>query len=126
MNRETEGTLLALIVLILLGLEPVVIKANPVNPFAFASLSALIASLTLWLVILLGGRAREIREKPAELRKAFLTGLFATAIDYSLFSYGARLSSTINSAIITRFEVFYSSLLSLTPPEGENKHKGRT
>jgi len=112
MNRETEGTLLALTVLVLLGLEPVVIKANPVNPFAFASLSALIASLTLWPVILLSGRAREIRKKPAELRKAFLTGLFATAIAYSLFSYGTRLSTAINSAILTRFEVFYSFLIS--------------
>ncbi|EEB73469.1 DMT family transporter [Thermococcus sp. AM4] len=112
MDRETEGTLLAFVVLLLLGLEPVVIKANPVNPFAFASLSALIASLILWPVILLGGQAREIRERPAELRKAFLTGLFATAVAYSLFAYGTRLSTAINSAILTRFEVFYSFLIS--------------
>ena len=112
MDRETEGTLLAFTVLVLLGLEPAVIKANPVNPFAFASLSALIASLILWPVILLGGQAREILERPAELRKTFLTGLFATAIAYSLFSYGTRLSTAVNSAILTRFEVFYSFLIS--------------
>jgi drug/metabolite transporter (DMT)-like permease len=112
MDRETEGTLLAFVVLVLLGLEPVVIKANSVNPFAFASLSALIASLILWHFILLRGQAREIRERPAELKKTFLTGLFATAIAYSLFSYGTRLSTAINSAILTRFEVFYSFLIS--------------
>ena len=112
MNRETEGTLLAFVVLILLGLEPVVIKANPVNPFAFASLSAIIASLILWPIVLLRGQAREVLERPGELKKAFLTGLFATAIAYSLFSYGTRLSSAVNSAIITRFEVFYSFLIS--------------
>jgi len=112
MDRETEGTLLAFAVLVLLGLEPAVIKANPVNPFAFASLSALIASLILWPVLLLGGQAREIRERPAELKKTFLTGLFATAIAYSLFSYGTRLSTAVNSAILTRFEVFYSFLIS--------------
>ncbi len=112
MNRETEGTLLAFAVLLLLGLEPVVIKANPVNPFAFASLSAIVASLILWPVVLLRGQAREVLERPDELKKAFLIGLFATAIAYSLFSYGTRLSSAVNSAIITRFEVFYSFLLS--------------
>ncbi len=107
MNRETEGTLLAFVVLILLGMEPVVIKANPVNPISFASLSAIIASLLLWPVVLLRGRAKEILERPGELKKTFLTGLFATAIAYSPFSYGTRLSSAVNSAIITRFEVFY-------------------
>ncbi|MCD6523476.1 MAG: EamA family transporter [Thermococcus sp.] len=112
MNRETEGTLLAFVVLILLGLEPVVIKANPVNPLAFASLSAIIASLILWPIVLLRGQAREVLERPGELKKTFLTGLFATAIAYSLFSYGTRLSSAVNSAIITRFEVFYSFLIS--------------
>ncbi|WP_457742168.1 DMT family transporter [Thermococcus sp.] len=112
MNRETEGTALAFAVLILLSLEPVVIKANPINPLAFASLSALMASLLLWPVVLIRGGAGEIQEKPGELKKTFLTGLFATAIAYSLFSYGTRLSSAINSAIITRFEVFYSFLIS--------------
>jgi len=96
----------------LLGVEPVVIKANQISPLAFASLSAISASIILWPVLLTKGLAREIREKPKELRKAFLTGLFATAIAYSLFSYGTALSTAINSAIITRFEVFYSILLS--------------
>ncbi|WP_297437340.1 DMT family transporter [Thermococcus sp.] len=112
MSRETKGTLLAFMVLILLGIEPVVIKANPVNPLSFASLSALFASLFLWPVLMARGHAREILEKPEELKKAFLTGLFATAIAYSLFTYGTRLSSAVNSAILTRFEVFYSFLIS--------------
>ncbi|WP_456421585.1 DMT family transporter [Thermococcus sp.] len=112
MNRETEGTLMAFAVLFLLGLEPVVIKANPVNPLAFASLSAIIASLLLWPVLLTGDYTGELREKPGEMKKAFLTGLFATTIAYSLFSYGTRLSTAVNSAIITRFEVFYSFLIS--------------
>ncbi|AIU69295.1 permease [Thermococcus eurythermalis] len=112
MNSETEGTLLAFAVLVLLGLEPVVIKANPVSPFAFASLSAIVASLVLWPLVLLRSQAKEVLERPGEIKKTFLTGLFATAIAYSLFAYGTRLSSAINSAIITRFEVFYSFLIS--------------
>ena len=112
MEEETRGTLLAFTVLVLLGVEPVVIKANQISPLAFASLSAISASIILWPVLLTKGLAREIREKPGELKKAFLTGLFATAIAYSLFSYGTALSTAINSAIITRFEVFYSILLS--------------
>lgn len=112
MNSETEGTLLAFAVLVLLGLEPVVIKANPVSPFAFASLSAIVASLVLWPLVLLRSQTKEVLERPGEIKKTFLTGLFATAIAYSLFAYGTRLSSAINSAIITRFEVFYSFLIS--------------
>ncbi len=112
MKGETEGTLLAFLVLVLLGLEPVIIKSNPVNPLAFASLSAIFASLILWPLLLVRGHVEEIRKSPGELKKAFLTGLFATAIAYSLFSYGTRMSTAINSAILTRFEVFYSFLIS--------------
>ncbi|WP_297498138.1 DMT family transporter [Thermococcus sp.] len=110
-SRESEGTLLALIVLLLLSLEPVVIKANPVNPFAFASTASLFASCILWKPLLATGKTGEIREKPGELKKTFLTGLFATAIAYSLFTYGTKMSTAINSAILTRFEVFYSFLI---------------
>ncbi|WP_456366453.1 DMT family transporter [Thermococcus sp.] len=108
---ESEGTLTAFIVLLLLSLEPVVIKASPVNPFAFASTASLFASCLLWKAMFATGKAGEIREKPGELGKAFLTGLFATTIAYSLFTYGTKLSTAINSAILTRFEVFYSFLI---------------
>ncbi|NJF25759.1 DMT family transporter [Thermococcus sp. Bubb.Bath] len=111
MNTETEGTLLAFLVLLALGLEPVVIKASSVNPFAFVATASLFASCLLWKVLFATERAEEIKEKPGELKKTFLTGLFATAIAYSLFTYGTRLSTAINSAILTRFEVFYSFLI---------------
>ncbi|MDI3476038.1 MAG: hypothetical protein PWQ79_1799 [Thermococcaceae archaeon] len=108
MKTETEGTLLAFLVLLALGLEPAVIKANPSNPIGFITLSVFFAALILWAVLLATGRFREIREKPAELKKTFLTGLFATAIAYSLYSLGTSMSTAVNSAIITRLEVFYS------------------
>jgi drug/metabolite transporter (DMT)-like permease len=108
MNSETEGTLLAFLVLLALGLEPAVIKANPSNPIGFITLSILFAALILWMVLLTTGKFREIRKRPGELKKAFLTGLFATAISYSLYSLGTSMSTAVNSAIITRLEVFYS------------------
>ncbi|WP_010479545.1 DMT family transporter [Thermococcus zilligii] len=111
MREETVGTLLAFVVLVLLGVEPVIIKASPVNPFAFASAASLSASSILWAALLATGKAREIPKKPGEIKKTFLTGLFATAVAYSLFTYGTRLSTAINSAILTRFEVFYSFLI---------------
>jgi drug/metabolite transporter (DMT)-like permease len=108
MKTETEGTLLAFLVLIALGLEPAVIKANPSNPIGFITLSVFFAALILWVVLLATGEFREIQKKPGELKKAFLTGLFATVIAYSLYSLGTSMSIAVNSAIITRLEVFYS------------------
>ncbi|ASJ01968.1 permease [Thermococcus profundus] len=108
MNPETEGTLLAFLVLLALGLESAVIKANPSNPIGFITLSIFFAALILWVVLLATGKFREIRKKPGELKKAFLTGLFATTIAYSLYSLGTSMSTATNSAIITRLEVFYS------------------
>ncbi len=111
MNQETEGTTLAFIVLILLSLDPVVIKANPSNPISFIAASALFASSLLWIA----GRksvVKDIRKRPDDLKRAFLTGLFATAVAYSLLAYGTGLSSAINSALLTRFEVFYSFVIS--------------
>jgi drug/metabolite transporter (DMT)-like permease len=107
-NKEVEGTLLAFLVLLALGLEPAVIKANPSNPIGFITLSVFFAAFILWVVLLATGKFREIQTKPGELKKAFLTGFFATAIAYSLYSLGTSMSTAVNSAIITRLEVFYS------------------
>ncbi|WP_324735822.1 DMT family transporter [Thermococcus sp. SY098] len=112
MNQEAKGTLFAFIALILVGIEPVVIKSNPVNPLSFAAFSALFASLILWVMILPSGKWRELKEIPGHLHKAFLVGLFGTALAYIAYSYGARMSTAINASLITRSEVLYSFVLS--------------
>ena len=112
MKREALGTLLAAAGALLYGLEPVVIKANPSNPISFAAFSALCASIILWLFLTASSQWREIRERPSHLKKAFLMGLFGTALAYISYSYGARLSTAINASLITRSEVLFSFLLS--------------
>lgn len=112
MNRESQGTLLALLGMILYGLEPVIIKSNPSSPLSFAAFSALFASLFLWPFLLLTGNWRDLEEKPSYLPKAFLIGLFGTALAYLSYSYGARLSTAINASLITRAEVLFSFALS--------------
>ncbi|ADT83579.1 DMT family transporter [Thermococcus barophilus] len=112
MNQEAKGTLFAFIALILVGIEPVVIKSNPVNPLSFAAFSALFASLILWVMILPSGKWKELKESPEHLHKAFLVGLFGTALAYIAYSYGARMSTAINASLITRSEVLYSFVLS--------------
>ncbi len=112
MNQEAEGTLFAFVALILVGIEPVVIKSNPVNPLSFAAFSALFASLVLWGIILSLGAWKELKEKPGDIHKAFLVGLFGTALAYIAYSYGARMSTAINASLITRSEVLYSFVLS--------------
>ncbi|ALM74539.1 DMT family transporter [Thermococcus barophilus] len=112
MNQEAKGTLFAFIALILVGIEPVVIKSNPVNPLSFAAFSALFASLILWVMILPSGKWKELKEIPEHLHKAFFVGLFGTALAYIAYSYGARMSTAINASLITRSEVLYSFVLS--------------
>lgn len=112
MNREAQGTLLALLGMILYGLEPVIIKSNPSNPLSFAAFSALFASIFLWIFVLLAGNWRDLEENPAHIPKTFLIGLFGTALAYLSYSYGARLSTAINASLITRAEVLFSFVLS--------------
>jgi len=111
MNSEIKGTLLALVGMFLYGLEPVVIKSNPVNPLSFAAFSALLASLMLWIFVISTKSWQDIKENPQYLPKAFLIGLSSTALAYISYSYGARLSSAINASLLTRAEVLFSFLL---------------
>ncbi|NJE02977.1 DMT family transporter [Thermococcus sp. MV11] len=112
MRRELEGTVLALIGTFIYGIEPVVIKSNPTNPVGFAALSALIASLVLWTAALWDGGIRELRDDPSGIKRAFLVGLFGTALAYLAYSFGTRMSTAINAALLTRSEVLWSFLLS--------------
>ncbi|NJE61353.1 DMT family transporter [Thermococcus sp. 21S7] len=112
MRQETLGTLFALIGAFIYGLEPVVIRANPSNPISFAALSALVASALLWTSVIISRGLEEIRRNPGDLRRTFLVGLFGTALAYLAYSFGARMSTAINAALITRSEVLFSFILS--------------
>lgn len=112
MKKELKGTLLALVGMTVYGLEPVVIKSNPSNPVSFAAFSALVAASLLWGVLLWSGRLREIQENKTDLKRAFLMGLFGTTLAYLAYSFGARMSTAINAALITRSEVLFSFFLS--------------
>ncbi|ASJ09250.1 permease [Thermococcus siculi] len=111
MRRESLGTLLALAGMLLYGLEPVVIKSNESNPVSFATFSALFASIILWIILLLEGKGTEFKAEPSGLKRAFFVGLFGTALAYLAYSLGARMSTAINAALITRSEVLWSFLL---------------
>ena len=112
MRQETLGALFAIVGMFIYGLEPVVIKSNPSNPISFAAFSALVASAFLWVKLIVFGELEEIRENPRNLKRAFLVGLFGTALAYLAYSFGARMSTAINAALITRSEVLFSFFLS--------------
>ncbi|NJE10373.1 DMT family transporter [Thermococcus sp. MAR1] len=112
MRRETLGALFAIVGMFIYGLEPVVIKSNPSNPISFAAFSALVASLLLWVKLIVSGGLEEIRENPRNLKGAFFMGLFGTALAYLAYSFGVRMSTAINAALITRSEVLFSFFLS--------------
>ncbi|ASA77547.1 DMT family transporter [Thermococcus sp. 5-4] len=112
MRQETLGALFAIVGMFIYGLEPVVIKSNPSNPISFAAFSALVASLLLWVKLIVSGELEEIRRNPGDLKRAFLVGLFGTALAYLAYSFGARMSTAINAALITRSEVLFSFFLS--------------
>ncbi|WP_048148925.1 DMT family transporter [Palaeococcus ferrophilus] len=107
---ETFGTVFAFAGLFIYGIEPVVIKTNPSNPLSFAAFSALVASLLLWPPLL--KRRSRSQWTPRDVGKAFLVGLSGTALAYLAYSYGARMSTAINAALLTRAEVVYSFVLS--------------
>ncbi|MFA4669147.1 DMT family transporter [Pyrococcus kukulkanii] len=104
MRRKSEGVLLALSGMLLYGLEPVVIKANPTNPISFAFFSAFIASLILIPTV-------NLQEAKATWKRGALIGFFGTFLAYISYSIGARLSTAVNAALITRAEVLFSFIL---------------
>ncbi|ASJ13522.1 DMT family transporter [Thermococcus thioreducens] len=112
MKRESAGVLFAITGTFIYGLEPVVIKSNPSNPISFAAFSALVASLLLWGGLFWKGTWREVSNNRGNLWGAFLMGLFGTALAYLAYSFGARMSTAINAALITRSEVLFSFILS--------------
>ncbi|CAB49764.1 DMT family transporter [Pyrococcus abyssi] len=105
MRRKSEGIALALIGMLLYGLEPVVISYNPVNPISFAFFSAFFASLILIPFA-------DFLEVKAYWRRGALIGFFGTFLAYLSYSFGAKMSSSVNAALITRAEVIFSFLLS--------------
>ncbi|NJE04566.1 DMT family transporter [Thermococcus sp. M36] len=112
MDREFLGGMLALVGAIIYGIEPVVIKSNPSNPISFAALSAMVASLFLWAAVLSEGGLDELRHSSESIKTAFFMGFFGTALAYLAYSLGARMSTAINAALITRSEVLWSFFLS--------------
>ncbi|AEH24062.1 DMT family transporter [Pyrococcus yayanosii] len=105
MEERNKGVALALFGMFIYGLEPIVIKANPSNPVSFAFFSALFAA------IFLAFYPGAVREAANGIRKGFFVGLFGTALAYISYSYGAKLSTATNAALITRAEVLFSFLL---------------
>jgi drug/metabolite transporter (DMT)-like permease len=111
-KQEQTGTALAMVGLFIYGVEPVVIKANPSDPVSFAAFSVLIASIILWPVALVTGGLDEIQARMSPLGRAAVMGLFGTALAYLSYSFGAKMSTAANAALITRSEVLWSLLLS--------------
>ena len=111
MNSESRGVVFSLVGMFLYGIEPVVINSNPSNPIAFAALSASLAAIILWII---GGSStvNDVTSKPEFLRYGVVIGLFGTALAYLSYSFGARMSTAINAALITRSEILWSFLLS--------------
>ncbi|AEC52547.1 hypothetical protein PNA2_1633 [Pyrococcus sp. NA2] len=105
MKRRSEGVILASVGMILYGLEPVVISYNPSNPFSFAFFSALIASLILLPF-------SNIEESKLNWKRGFLIGTFGTFLAYISYSLGAKMSTAVNAALLTRAEVLFSFVLS--------------
>ncbi|MDK2869333.1 MAG: hypothetical protein PWP39_568 [Pyrococcus sp.] len=105
MEERSKGIALVLIGMILYGLEPVIISYNPVNPISFAFFSALFASLLL----IPFANFEEVR---VEWKRGVLIGFFGTFLAYLSYSFGVRMSTSVNAALITRTEVLFSFLLS--------------
>ncbi|HII61198.1 DMT family transporter [Pyrococcus horikoshii] len=105
MEERSEGVILALIGMLLYGLEPVVISYNPVNPISFAFFSAFLASL----ILLPFANFEEVK---VNWKRGLFIGFFGTFLAYLAYSFGTKMSSSVNAALITRTEVLFSFILS--------------
>lgn len=112
-RREKEGVILVLICVFIHGAQPILGKygVSFVQPLFFASITNLIAAVSLIFVILFR------RESPLLLirSKYFLSllaiGFFGSTLSNILFFYGIRLTSGINSAILLQVEPIYALII---------------
>ena len=112
-RKEKEGVLLVILCVLLHGAHPILGKygVSLVQPLFFASVTNLIAAMSLILIILFK------RESPLLLieKRYFLSllfiGFFGTTLSNMVFFYGVRLTSGINSAILLQAEPVYSLII---------------
>ncbi len=115
LSQEMEGTILAIIGLVVYGVHPIVVKygTSYMSPLSFSSVSALIASFLLLLFLFSKGGYDDFRNlnRFHWIRLAFV-GIFSTGLAFIFFFEGTNLSTGINSGIILRTEVLFSIILS--------------
>lgn len=113
MNKQQVGFSFALIDMVTYGLLPVVSHyfVTTIDPLVFSGSACLIGSLPLIFILIKQGKINEL------FSKIFFTNLFVmsflTTIGSILYFYGAKLTSGLNTGLLTQIEPFYAILLGL-------------
>ncbi len=112
-RREREGVILVLICVFIHGTQPILGKygVSLVTPLFFASLTNLIAAVSLILVILLRRESLLLLIRRKYFLSLLAIGFFGSALSNILFFYGVRLTSGINSAILLQVEPIYALII---------------
>ena len=114
MNRkEKEGVLLVILCVLMHGAHPILGKygVSLVQPLFFASVTNLIAAVSLILIILFKKESLLLLIDKRYFLSLLSIGFFGTTLSSIVFFYGVRLTSGINSAILLQAEPVYSLVI---------------
>ena len=117
-NRETEGTILALFSAALWGVFPVVVNrgSHHIQPLFFAAVSTLLAAAGSLGYAAFKGKLIELKNRKSYADLCMIT-LCIVIIPYTLFFIGAGKTSGINTSLLLLSEIIFTLLF--TPFIGE-------
>ena len=112
-RTEKEGVLLVMLCVLMHGAHPILGKygVSLVQPLFFASITNLIAAMSLILIILFKRESPLLLIEKGYFLSLLVIGFFGTTLSNIVFFYGARLTSGINSAILLQAEPVYSLVI---------------
>ena len=113
MNTEIVGMIFAVIQLIAAGFQPVFTKfaAERIDPLFAASMASLVGCI-IPLIFLAKHKGLNMFLKLKNLKDVYIIGFFGTTMTFILLFFGARMTSSINTAILLQTEPIYSIFLS--------------
>ena len=111
-NKRLLGIVFAILTMIILGLLPVYsyVLIQKVDPLLFGGITCLIGSIPFIIKVHKNYYTHYLFKKTQFSRELFLLTLFATC-SAVLFVTGAKLTSGINTTLLTQIEPLYGTLL---------------
>ncbi|MCD4760878.1 DMT family transporter [bacterium] len=108
-NKEKIGTLFILIHAVMWGIFPVLVNHGVKNipPLTYAALTILLATIGAFFYALIQGKLSDLKNKNSYKSLLMIT-LCIVIIPYSLFFWGASLTSGVNTSVLLLSEIIFT------------------